>query len=271
MNNNNNLTSVVMDLENLQINYSNLLIKYQKAISDYINFLNFDSNNKLLIEIAGSVFLGSKDLSQNNSPTLKDCEVSCLNTTGCTGATFNSTAYEQPMCLLKSGDGPLIKGLATDYAIIPKGKQLIMNIDNLNRQLISINKKITDKIKSDEPIYNKNNLDVLNQSQKLQSNYKELLEERNNINSLLNEYKTLDEINEDNQIKINQNYYYYIILFIVVIIVVFLLIKLTTLSNSQVQYGGKLDKNAYYILFIIVIITIAINYGVKYLSFLSFL
>ena len=29
-----------MDLENLQQNYSNLLIKYQQAVSDYMNYLN---------------------------------------------------------------------------------------------------------------------------------------------------------------------------------------------------------------------------------------
>ena len=100
-----------------------------------------------------------------------------------------------------------------------------------------------------------------------------MLEERRNIAKILNEYQTLDNTENENLIKINQNYYSYILLLILAVAVIFLLYKMfgsgsttTPAPALPVQYGGELGINAYYMVFGLIIFVIILNFGIKYLS-----
>ena len=164
--------SNVLDLESLTTEYSNLLISYKQAVTDYVNYLkqennqidasnntnNNNTNNSTnnatnntnqtnLVAINGSTYWGSSSVGQNNSTTVEQCQVSCANTTGCTGATFNnSNPSSGTTCWLRGGDGNLSTGTTNDTAIVQTGKQLLSMIQNINSQLKSTNKKIQDKI-----------------------------------------------------------------------------------------------------------------------------
>jgi hypothetical protein len=145
----NESSSLALDLETLNTQYKNLLIQYQQAVLNYVNYLKQDiSGNNMsnqLVQIQGNVYMGTSTLSQNNSPTVDKCQASCASNPKCSGATFNGTKYQQPMCFLRSGDGNVINGLPSDYAIVPKGKQLLLIVQNINLQLNDINKKIQEK------------------------------------------------------------------------------------------------------------------------------
>jgi hypothetical protein len=285
---NNYTTSITMDLENLQQEYSNLLIKYKQAVTDYISYLNIEAeqpcanfsadsknidhkcydykiNNPPLTSIQGMAYTGTGSAGQSTANTLQECQADCASSSTCTGATFLSGK-----CNLRIGDSPIIPSSNDSYAIIPKGKQLLMNMNDLNNQLLNINKQITDKIQIGEPVYNNFKSQNDTKSQELLKNYKELEAERENIIKLLKEYETLDTTENENQIKITQNYYTYILLFILAIAVIFLLIKITlpgtTPTSPTVQYGGELNYNAYYILFMIILLVIGINFSIKYFS-----
>ena len=238
--------SLALDLETLNTEYKNLLIQYQQAVINYVNYLKQDasgtnlSNN--MVQIQGTKYLGAKALSQNNSPTLDQCQASCATTPGCSGATFNGSHYTQPMCFLRTGDGDIIKGLPTDYAIVPKGKQLLLIVQKINIQLSDINTKIQTKTASGQPIYEKLNQEKAIENNNLTVQFKQLVGEREKINKMLLEYQTLDQTQVEGTIVTSKNYYMYILLCIVSVLVVILLFKFLGTNTGSQNTGSTLQS-----------------------------
>ena len=255
---NNEGNSITMDLENLRKHYSNILIQYKQSVTDYINYLNQNTktNNKLFVNMKGQSYLGKETLQQINNTNLNNCEALCGNNTKCSGATFQSNS-----CILKTGDSSIIPSTNDSYAIITESKKLLMNMENLNQELINVNETISNKLNKLQPYLNNNNVDRKNNTIELIKNYKELMKERKDILKLLNDYKTLDNTQNENEIKITQNYYFYILYFILIIVILYLLYKINyPSSSSNIQYIGELNINAYYIIFIIIILVIILRY-----------
>lgn len=280
MDQNQNSTSITMDLENLKQQYSNLLLQYKSAVTDYINYLNVQSQqpcgsytssskgidqacyNQELVSIQGQAFNGTGSAGQSSATTLQDCIASCSNSDTCTGATFISNK-----CEIRTGDSPIVPSSNNSYAIIPKGKQLLLNMENINQQLLDVNKELVGKIQISEPAYNQQSSETTSKNQELIQNYQNLIQEREKIAEILNQYETLDNTDNENQIKITQNYYSYILLFILAIAFIFLLYKIIPTNTTQViQYGGELGSNAYYMVFGLIIFIIILHFAIKYLS-----
>jgi hypothetical protein len=240
----NKSNSIILNLETLRTTYKNLLIEYQQAVANYVNYLKQDpsSNNNSMVTIKGQQFLGGGALSQNNSATLNDCIASCASNPQCSGATYNPTNYKQPMCFLRKGDGNLVKGLSSDIAIVPKGKQLLSIVQNINQQLNETNTKIQQLAKKAQPTYKKLNQKKESENEILMKQYAQLTAERVKIDKMMDEYETLDQVQSEGTVETNKNYYVYILLCILAIIIVFLFVKfLTTSSTSQqpmYQSGG---------------------------------
>jgi hypothetical protein len=221
---------------------------------------NYKINSQPYVNIQGTAYTGTGSAGQSYATTLQDCEAQCSTNSNCTGATFVSN-----QCQLRIGDGPIIPSSSNSYSIVPKGKQLLLNMENINEQLINTNKQIRNKIKVGEPVYYNFKGKVDEKSNELQKNYNELLEERKNIETLLDEYNTLDRTEGENQIKITQNYYSYILLCILAVAVIFLLVKINVPSQtSTIQYGGELGINAYFILYIIIVAIIIVKFSTNY-------
>jgi hypothetical protein len=273
-----NSNSFSMDLESLRQKYSNLLIQYKAAVADYVNYLNristtvnsnYDSsasnykiNSEQYTSLQGMAFNGSGTAGQSDATTLQECEASCANLSNCTGATFVSDK-----CLVRTGDSPIVPAGNDSYAIIPKSKQLLLNMEDINQQLLDTNKELTKKINIVEPIFDKISQDATTKNQDLINNYKVLNQERENILNLLRQYETLESVDNENLVKINQNYYSFILLSILAIAIIFLLYKFSFSGNTTppiVQSGGELTSNIYYIIFVILLVTIGINCYNKY-------
>lgn len=266
-NNNSNNTSIVIDLERLQKSYSNLLTKYKQSVSDYINYLNTDgsSNQIQLTFVQGMAYIGTGSAGQSTATSLQECQANCASNSNCTGATFVSNR-----CNLRTGESNLTPSSNESYAIIPKGKQLLLNMNDLNNQLLTTNNQIMNKIKLGQPVYNNVEYENTKKTQELINNYRQLELERENIIKLIEDYETLDTTENENEIKITKNYYTYILLFLLAIVVVFLLIKLSFPAtnslrpSSSIQYGGQLTNRAYYVIITLVILVISINFLYKY-------
>ena len=95
----------------------------------------------------------------------------------------------------------------------------------ITSQLLSWLKSLTKKINIVEPIFDKTSQDATSKNQDLINNYKVLNEERENILNLLRQYETLESVDNENLVKINQNYYSFILLSILAIAIIFLLYK----------------------------------------------
>lgn len=272
MNLENQNISTTMALENLRKEYSNLLISYKAAVAEYITYINqqsqlcLDSSNnnevckQQFVSIQGQAYNGTGSAGESNATTLQDCVVACSSSQTCTGATFVSNK-----CLLRTGETDLASSTEDSYAIIPKGKQLLLNMENINQQLLSVNQKLVDKIKISEPIYYKTNDETKIKNEELIHNYESLVKERKSIIELLNEYETLENTENENQIKITQNYYKYILLIIFAIIIVVLLYVVfgTVNTKPNIQTGGDLSNNTYYIVLGLIVVIALINYFTK--------
>lgn len=264
--------SATMDLENLQKKYSNLLTKYKSAVNEYTNFLSEQSINPdkkpSFCRSKGYSIIGSERIGQNKSRTLQECEASCAKLSNCTGATFITPKGKNRGCILSSGNIQKVKDQKHVYAIITTGKQLLLNMESINQQLIATNKEIVNKIKQVEPEINDNLNEMSSKNQELINNYKDLMEERDEISKFLKDYETLDSAEDENQIKITKNYYSYILLLIVAIAFIFLLYSISFPSYSQSPYGsspygpssygqsyGGTGSNAYLIVLLLLFLT----------------
>lgn len=256
--NNENNTSITMNLANLQKKYSNLLSQYESAVYEYNAYLKSQKPSQL-VSIKGQAFNGTGSAGESKATTLNECIASCSNSKTCTGATFISNK-----CVIRTGDSPIIPSSENSYAIIPKSKQLLLNINDLNEQLLDVNKKILNQIKKDKQIFHQKDREMDNKNDELISVYEKLLDERIKIDNLIDEYETLENTDNENQILINKNYYTYILLFILAILIIVFLYKMvgTNVNPSvpNVQYGGKLGINAYCIILILVLLVISILY-----------
>ena len=262
--------SMTMDLEVLQQQYSNLLISYQQAVSDYVSYLNqqsqlsqpnYNINKQPYVSIQGYAYNGTGGAGATQASNLQECIAACSNSENCSGATFVSGR-----CLLRTGESPIVPSTQTSYAIVPESMKLLFNMENINQQLIQVNQQLTDKMKTANPLYDSQVSSRFQQQQLLIQNYEELIRERDNILSLIKEYETLDNTSSNDEIKINSNYYVYILLLILVIACTYLLYKLATNSSNTtspatIQYGSDLGTNIYLIAIGIILVILFINYS----------
>jgi PAN domain len=257
----NDSTSTIIDLENLQKQYSNLLISYKAAVTEYLYHINHNLTDPSFVQIKGYMYNGTGSAGVSSATTLQDCIASCSKSKSCTGATFVSNK-----CSIRTGNSPLFPSSNNSIAIIPKSQQLLMNMESINEQLLIVNKKLNEKIKQTEPVYDKADKETYIKNNELIKSYEKLLEERKYIDNLLEQYKTLDNSQNETDIKINQNYYMYIVLLIfVVIIISFLYVFFYTKNSIQqnIQSGGDLNKNSYIILLAIIFTIFLVNYFYK--------
>ena len=262
--------SIVLDLETLTKKYQTLLIEYQQAALNYINYVNeqaIDENStRSMMTIQGSAYWGTDGISQNISNSLNECKASCINTDGCTGATYNSTDYEQPMCWLRSGISKVAVGKDGDYAIVNKAQNLLSIVQDINEKLTDINQQILSKKKEGQPLYDENLQESQVQNSDLIDKYNILVADRTKIAKLMNEYQTLDEQQNQGNIKISQNYYSYILLLALAIISIYFLVKYSSVSNLvkiTSQTSEVASSNPYYFIFGIIIIILLINFLVN--------
>ena len=166
--------SITIDLETLNLEYKNLLIKYQQAVLNYVNYLqqsektctNLGDQSCLAI-IKGQAYWGVSALSQTTVNSPEECSASCSKTEGCSGATFNP---DNNSCVLRKGDSTPIVSEGT-YAIVPKGKQLLQIVEHINLRLTAINEQIVKLIEKGKYEYSLQTEKRENNSDELITNY----------------------------------------------------------------------------------------------------
>ena len=221
--------SIVLDLEYLNTKYNNLLIEYKQAMLDYTNYLKNETSDSSIpmVSIKGQSYWGTSGLVASESNSVQECEAYCMSTNGCTGATFSST---ESLCSLRTGDSPLSTGPSNNYAIIPKEKQLLLSIENINTQLTEINSQIQQKNSLGKNVYDKEVKQRYMKNEELITQYDQLLEEKNKIKSMIHDYDTLNESEEEGSLNTNKNYYGYLLLGLLAIFTIFILLQIVIKS-----------------------------------------
>ena len=197
---------------------------------------------KEMVTIKNATYWGTGPIAQNNSATLQECSASCASTNGCTGATFNATDSAKPMCWLRSGDTDITGGKDSDYAIVPKGKQMLMIVQKINLRLSEINQQIQKITKNGQETYDSQTPERKTNMAELARQYIQLNEEREKIDNTINDYQTLDQQQIQGDLTANKNYYSFVLLLLLAIITIFVLYKVgfsfNSETNSSVLSGG---------------------------------
>jgi len=261
-------SSIVLNLESLTKNYQTLLIEYQQAVVNYINYIkgktdmsnNNVDNGDAMVTIKGVQYWGTGGISQNNSKTINECKAACVAESGCTGAIYNATDYAQPMCWLRSGESNMRAGKENDYSLIKKEQYLLSIIQSINEKLTAINQQIMEITSAGQPVFETSLQEGQQQNSTLINNYKQLTQDREKITQLMNEYQTLEEQQIQGDIKINQNYYSFLLLIALTIMIIFMVYNLSG-STPSIQSGGNLNSNAYYYVFGIILVVFCIMYS----------
>ena len=226
---------------------------------------DYNINKPSYAVIKGQTFWGSGEASEGSvytDGTIEQCKAKCSETSNCTGATFNPSSNGQSMCWLRTGEGELMPGMNTDFAIVPEAKKYLLIIESINKKLLETNTKIQMFVKQGQPLYNSIKIKAISQNNELTQNYQQLVMEREKIEKMLSSYQDLDKRETNGNLKINQKYYTFVLLSIVTICIIILLYKFSSIfSNAQntspnyVQQGGEINT-AFNISGLIIIISI---------------
>ena len=151
--------------------------------------------------LQGKTFWGTSGLKEGAATSQEECESMCLSDQTCSGATFNT---DKQYCWTRSGDGITSSGLDTDYALIPKTKQSINVLKNLNQKLLDTNSTINQELNNLYPIAQEEIDEKNKKQQQLNKSYSSLLKEQKEIEKMLQVYETLEEELDNNIIYVNQ-------------------------------------------------------------------
>lgn len=209
-----------------------------------------------MVTIKDASYWGTESVGQTSSATIQECSASCATNSKCTGATFNANANGQPTCWLRGGDTDITGGSQGDYAIVPKGKHLLLIVQKLNQQLSDANQQIQTLSESGEDIYNtqvqqrnESNSDLIRQ-------YIQLSRERERINETISDYQTLDQQQTESNLVVNQNYYSFILLFILAVATIIALYVFGVASSESPGEGSESSIMSYAMIGLILVVVV---------------
>jgi hypothetical protein len=211
--------------QNLSSQFNSLLSQYRETYKKFINVLN--SNNDTLINIPNTSFQGNSNINIINNSDLNSCKSSCLANSSCSGSTFNNVLKT---CTLTNGLSGTIISTTGSTSIVSKSLYYSFKLQEINNQLININKQMLQFSNNHLNEYNQYKQLNYKHEQILMNNYQTLEEERIQIDNMINQFTTLNSAYEDGSLILNSNYYFYIILLFFVIFLVYFLIRYSILN-----------------------------------------
>jgi len=249
-----------LNLEELTMEYQTTLMKYNKAKSDYMNYIkkiNKNSTTDATTDVTTDTNVkknkiklmpGKKFVSSNDTPILdssansiQECKALCSSNSGCYGATFNSN---DKTCIISGSDGSLTKGSDSDYAMITHSYTLLKRTHSLNDKLIKINDKISSIIVSNKKTIFSNNKMSSKKSQDLAINRDQLNEERAVIEQALDEFKDLEENQEEGDLMTHSNYYSFVLLlFLAIVFIIWVIYLIYSSSKTTTTSSPAVPSN----------------------------
>jgi hypothetical protein len=237
--------------QTLSNQFNSLLQEYQSTYKSFID--NINSSNNKLVSLPDFAYNGGTTIDTITDTTVDNCQTSCTSNSSCTGATFNSSNNN---CTLTSGKGVLLNS-AGSTAIVNNGLYYSYKLQNLNQQLIDVNSQLSQSINKNSAGYSQNIQQGQQQDQNLQQNYNVLEEEREVIERMILDFKTLNSAQENGEINVTMYYYNYIVLLLITILLIFLLIKFSV--TGQQRGGGNSFKSEAIFLFGLMIVFLGLS------------
>jgi hypothetical protein len=211
-------------------NFNNLLTEYQNTYNEYINYLKTKSSDLKIL--SNNSYIGTDTLNNLSVNSVDDCKTNCNSNKLCTGATYHT---DTNMCIISGGIGSILK-TPNSTALIPGNTYYNYKLQELNKKLIDLNKQMLKISKHDMDLFKLTSNKSADKEHELQTNYLSLVEERNQINKMMNDFNTLDSAYNNGTLLLNSNYYGYLGLFILFIFLIIVFIKYMFINQ---QRGGS--------------------------------
>ena len=128
--------------------------------------------------------------------------------------------------MLRGGDSELSVGTDADTAIVQKQKLLLLKIKKLNQELLDTTNKIQKLTTKEEKLNVKLDHKLSDNTQDLLKQYDELMQEKDKITEMMNEYQGLDQEQTQGDLKLTSNYYSFILLLFLALGVMIILYKI---------------------------------------------
>ena len=265
----NNTESNVLKLQSLQSEFKLVMTQYQQAYANYISSLRSSSDpasKKSFVAIPDSDYGGenSKVISFDTSPSVEDCIALCSANSSCTGATYDSNVN---WCLSENGPGRIVSTNYTRTAIVSELVQNTQVLNMLNQKLLDINKNMEDTLGSMSSSENHDIADKDLKKGELTSIYNSLMEERRNINKMIDDSTSIEQSYNDNSIYVSQNNTTYTFWTLVALIIVVFTLKMQFYPELQLNMASAL----YWIIIALLFITLMmqLNTPTGYLVWLA--
>ena len=214
--------------------FNTLLIEYKDTYTKFIDVLK--TKDSSFVQAENASFIGEKNITNIDNSTIGACLSACSSNTTCTGATFSTTLKN---CKLSSGKGNMVK-TDNSTAIVYKAMYYIYRLQELNIELTNVVQEMKNASKANYKNIEDNRDATDNKQQIMENNYKVLLDERKEIETMNIDLHTLNAAYDDGNININMYYTNYIVYAFVAVFLVFLLLWA---SLSSPQYGGKIGHS----------------------------
>ena len=209
-------------LESLQVQYDTKMKEYNQLTQDYKQALK--TGGSQYVQLKDKAYFGVSFLKISSEKTIDTCQASCSSNSKCSGATYVPSTKN---CTLSTGNGSGIRTTPGSYAILTRLMYINGALEEVNKQLIILNNKIQNAIKS-RP---NNNLDnVVNKNNKLHNilitDYKDLATQRHQINELILDYDNVNGNMKDTSLEVNQQMLNYRLYTIILALILCLIIML---------------------------------------------
>ena len=254
-----NLSSDILQLQTLEVQYETKLTEYKSAFASYVTTVKSQTNANSYVILPGKKFMGTASVSDNSNSSSSQCQALCSSNTSCTGATFNSISG---VCKLRKGDGLISDSASSDIAIVTKSKEQLDNLEKINSQLIYINDQMVAITRRINPSVNENDSTIVTNNNFLVTNNTALLAEQVKIKNMLNKFNDLDQEYNDQTLNVERNNARYYLWFIIMIVALILTSKFLFFPEAR---GDAFSIILWSIIIICIIIaTLHLNNPVAY-------
>jgi hypothetical protein len=198
-NENKTLKSDILKIEALEKEYNAVLAQYEEAYKNCNSEMknNLNEKQRSFKTFNNRAYWGTSGLKEGSVNSQSDCENMCASNSKCTGATFNTS---KNYCWARTGNGSLAPSSSTNLAILPTVKGCVLTLKGLNNRLISINQELSILIENTNSELAKEEAKKNNSKAQLHKYYGQLLKERLHMAKILEETKSIDNDNYDQQL-----------------------------------------------------------------------
>ncbi len=131
--------TIALEIKSLESEYETVLRQYEEAYQTYLTYIDHPETE--YTQLKARAFWGTAGVKEDAADSVEACQDMCAAADTCTGATFNAN---KRYCWMRSGESAIVTGRDADVALIPKSRELLLQLTFYNKKLMKINHKLAE-------------------------------------------------------------------------------------------------------------------------------